>query len=131
MKRNDKLTTDFEPINNENVVNKAFRDEKLLKVNSQRSLLEKDYNEIKLEYNKEHVEEILFPRAVKTTIQILHDKRLFDNFQIFDNVLQEFSFTTRRTPDLSEQVNDVIQRVYQKIQFEKQSNIKYEITKTT
>ena len=84
-----------------------------------------------MQYNKEHVEEILIPRAVKTTIQILYDKRLIDNFQNSDNVLQDFSFTTRRTPDLSERVNDVIQRVYQKLQFEKQSNIKYENTKTT
>ena len=68
--------------------------------------MEKDFNEFKLQYNKQSVEEILFQRAVKTTIQILHDKGLFDNYANADKVLEEFLFTTRRRGDLSEQVND-------------------------
>ena len=43
---------------------------------------------------------------MKTTIQILYDKGLFDNFQNADEVLEDFLFTTRRRTDLSEQVND-------------------------
>ena len=35
------------------------------------SFLENDYNEFKLQYNKQPVEDILFQRAVKTTIQLL------------------------------------------------------------
>ena len=35
------------------------------------SILEKDHNEFKLQYNKQSVEETLIQRAVKTTIQIL------------------------------------------------------------
>ena len=42
---------------------------------------------------------------MKTTIQILYDKGLFDNFQNADEVLKDFLFTTRRRPDL-EKVND-------------------------
>ena len=38
------------------------------------SFLEKDYNEFKLQYNKQSVEDIFIHRAVKTTIQILFDK---------------------------------------------------------
>ena len=49
-------------------------------------------------------------RAVKTTIQILYDKGKFDNFQNADKVLEDFFFTTRRTGDLSEEVNDNVQR---------------------
>ena len=49
--------------------------------------------------------EILIQRAVKTTIQILYDKGLFDNFQNAQEVLKDFLFTTRRRPDL-EKVND-------------------------
>ena len=45
---------------------------------------------------------------MKTTIQILYDKSLFDNFQIADKVLKDFLLTTRRRPDL-EDVDDVIQ----------------------
>ena len=60
------------------------------------SKLEKDYNEIKLQYNKQNVEEFLIQRAVKTTIQILYDKGLFDNFQNVDQVSEDFSFVTRR-----------------------------------
>ena len=46
---------------------------------------------------------------MKTTIQILYDKRLFDNYANADKVLEDFLFVTRGRGDLSEQVNDVIQ----------------------
>ena len=106
-KKYEKITTNFEPINNEDIINKSYIDEKLLKINSHSSKLEKDYNEFKLQYNKQSVEDILIQRAVKTTIQILFDTGLFDNFQNADKVLEDFLFTRRRA-DL-EEVNDVIQ----------------------
>ena len=108
-KKDEKLTTNFEPVNNSDVINKGYLDDKLLKINSQISKLEKDYNEFKKQYNKQSVEEILIQRAVKTTIQMLYDKGLFDNFQNADKVLEDLLFTTRRREDLSEQVNDDIQ----------------------
>ena len=67
-----------------------------MKIDGHLSKLEKDYNEFKLQYNKQTVEDILVHRAVKTTIQILYDKGLFDYFQNADNVLEDFLFTTRR-----------------------------------
>ena len=105
-KKGEKLTTNFEAVDNSDVINKAYLDEKLLKINGHLSKLEKDFNEFKLQYNKQNVEEILIQRAVKTTIQILYDKGLFDNFQNADKVLEDFLFTTRRRGDLSE-LNDV------------------------
>ena len=102
-KKDEKITTDFEPIDNSDVINKGYLDSKILKLDSHLSKLEKDYNEFKLQYNKQSVEEILIQRAVKTTIQILYDKGLFDNFQKADKVLEDFLFTTRRRPDLSEE----------------------------
>ena len=95
-KKDEKITTDFEPVNNSDVINKDYLDEKLLKINGNLSKIEKDYNEFKLQYNKQSVEEILVQRAVKTTIQILYDKGLFDNYANADKVLEDFSFTTRR-----------------------------------
>ena len=50
--------------------------------------------------------EVLIQRTVKTTIQILFDKSLFDRFQNANKVLKDFLFTTRRRPDSSEQVRD-------------------------
>ena len=102
-KKDDKLTTSFEPFDNSDVINKGYLDEKLLKIDSHISKLEKDCNEFKLQYSKQNVEEILIQRAVKTTIQILYDKGLFDKFQNADKVLEDFLFTTRRRPDLSEE----------------------------
>ena len=67
-KKDEKLTTNFEPVNNSDVTDKGYLDDKLLKINSQISKLEKDYNEFKKQYNKQSVEEILIQRAVKTTI---------------------------------------------------------------
>ena len=108
-KKDEKTTTNFEAVDNEDVINKGYLDEKLKKRNGHLSKLEKDYNEFKLEYNKQNVEDISIQRAVKTTIQILYDKGLFDNYANPDKVLEDFLFTTRRRGDLSEQVNDVVQ----------------------
>ena len=102
-KKDEKITTSFEPVDNEDVINKGHLDEKLIKINGHLSNLEKDYNEFKLQYNKQNVEDILIQRAVKTTIQILYDKGLFDNFQNADKVLEDFLFVTRRRGDLSEE----------------------------
>ena len=102
-KIDEKITTNFEAVNNEDAINKSFLDEKLLKINGHLSKLEKDYNEFKKQYNKQSVEEVLIQRAVKTTIQILYDKGLFDNYQNADKVLEDFLFTTRRRPDVSEE----------------------------
>ena len=101
-KKDEKLTTNFEPVDDSDVINKAYLDEKLLKINGHLSNLAKDFNELKLQYNKQSVEEILIQRAVKTTIQILYDKGLFDNYANADKVLEDFLFTTRRRGDLSE-----------------------------
>ena len=39
---------------------------------------------------------------MKTTIEILYEKGLFDNYANADKVLEGFLFTTRRRGDLSE-----------------------------
>ena len=104
-KKNEKITTTFEAVNDEDVINKGFLDEKLLKIDGHLSKLEKDFNEFKLQYDKQAVLDVLIQRAVKTTIQILYDRGLFDNFQNAEEVLKDFLFTTRLRPDL-EKVND-------------------------
>ena len=70
--------------------------------------MESDYNEFKIQYNKQCVKDILIQRALKTTIQILYDKGLFDNFQNADKALEDFLFTTRRRREL-EEINDDVQ----------------------
>ena len=102
-KKDEKITTNFDPVDNEDVINKAYLDSKLMKIDGHLSKLEKDYNEFKLQYNKQSVEDILIQRAVETTIQILYDRGLFDNFQNAEEVLKDFLFTTRCRPDLSEE----------------------------
>ena len=95
-KKDEKITTNFEPIDNDDVVNKSYLDEKLVKINGHLAKLEKDYNEFKLQYNKQSVKEILIQRAVKRTLQVLYDKGLFDNYANADKVLEDLLFTTRR-----------------------------------
>ena len=101
-KKDEKITTNFEPVNNSDVINKGFLDEKLLKIDGHLSKLEKDYNEFIKQYDKQAVEDILIQRAVKTTLQILYDKGLFDNYDNADKVLEDFLFTTRRRGDLED-----------------------------
>ena len=104
-KKDEKLTTNFKCVGDSDVINKAYLDEKLIKIDGHTSKLDKDYNEFKLQYNKQNVEDILIQRAVKTTIQVLYDRGLFDNFQNAEEVLKDFLFVTRRRPDL-EKVNE-------------------------
>ena len=108
-KKDERISTDFEPVDDSDVINKVYLDEKLLKINGHLSKLENDFNDFEKQYNKQSAEEVLIQRAVKTTIQILYDKGLFDNYQNADKVLEDFLFTTRRRGDLSEEVNDVVQ----------------------
>ena len=61
-------------------------------MNGHISCIENDYSDFKLQYNKESIEEILVQRAVKTTIQILYDKEMFDYYANADKVLEEFLF---------------------------------------
>ena len=91
-KKIKKVTTKFEPSHDVDNVNKNYLDEKLSKINGYISLLEKKYNEFKLQYNKQFVEEILIQKAVKTTIQILRDNSLFDSFSNADKVLKDSMF---------------------------------------
>ena len=74
-----------------------------MKIYGHLSKLEKDYNEFKLQYNKQSVEEVLIQRAVKITIQILYDKGLFDKYANADKVSEDIVFTTRRRGGLSEE----------------------------
>ena len=108
-KKVQKITTNFEAVDDKDVINKAYLDSKLLKIGGHLSNLEKDFNEFKLQYNKQSVEDIIIQRAVKTTIQKIYDKGFFDNYANADKVLEDFLFTTRRREDLPEQVNDDIQ----------------------
>ena len=101
-KKDEKITTNFKPSDSEDVINKGYLDSKLLKIDGHISKLEKDFNEFKLQYNKQNVEDILIQKAVKTTIQILYDKGLFDNYVNADKILKDFLFVTRRRGDLSE-----------------------------
>ena len=104
-KKDEKRTTNFEPNNKEDVINKTYLDEKLNKIYGHISYIEHEYNKLTLKYNKQSVEEVLVQRAVKTTIQTLYDKGLFDKYANADKVSEDFWFVTRRRGDL-EEVND-------------------------
>ena len=88
------------------------------KIDGHISYIEKDYNEFKLQYNKQNVEDILIQRAVKTTVQTVYDEGLFDNYANADKVSEDCLFTKRRRGDL-EEVNDNVQGIYLKNQFKK------------
>ena len=87
---------------------KAYLDEKSEKIDGHVFYIEKHYNEFKLQYNKQSVEEVLIRKAVKTTIQIFNDNGLVDIYANADKVLEDFLFTTMRRVDL-EKINDVVQ----------------------
>ena len=51
--KDERRTTKLDPTDNEDVINKTYLDEKISKTEGQISYFEKDYNEFKLEYNKQ------------------------------------------------------------------------------
>ena len=108
MYKDEKITTNFESTDDLDVVNKSYLDSNFSKIEGQIPHIEKDYNEFKLQYNKQSVEEVLIQRAVETTIQILYDKSLFDKYANADKALEDFLFTTRRRGDI-EKANDLVQ----------------------
>ena len=75
------------------------------KIDGHISYIGKDNKEFILQYNEQSVEVIFFQRAVKTTIQILNDKGLFDDYANDDKVLEAFLLVTRRRGDL-DKTND-------------------------
>ena len=108
-RKDEKISTNFEPVYDKDVINKAYLEKNLKNIDGHISYIEKDYNEVKLQYNKQNIEDTLIQVSAKTTIQILYDKGLFDSYANADKVLEDFLFVTRRREDLSEQVNDDIQ----------------------
>ena len=106
-KKHEKIRTNSEPFDNSDVINKCYFDEELKMTDGHIAYIQKDYNEFKKQYKKQSVEKFLIQRAVKTTIQILYDKGLFDSYANADKVLEDFLFTTRRRGDSSN--HDVVQ----------------------
>ena len=105
--KDEKISASFKPIDDSYVINKDFLDEKLSKIDGHFSYIEKDYNGFEILSNKLSFEEILVQTASKTTIQILQDEGLFDNYNSAYKIIKNVLFTRRR-PDLKE-VNDVVQ----------------------
>ena len=57
-KIDERITTNFEPVNDSDVINKAYLDDKLSKIKGHLLSLEKDYKEFKLQNNKHSSEGI-------------------------------------------------------------------------
>ena len=89
-KKDEKITTNFEPTDDTDVKKTAYLDTKLSKIEVQVSYIEKDNNEFKLLSNKRSVEEALSQKTVRTTIQTFYDKQLFDKYDNKDEVLKTF-----------------------------------------
>ena len=88
-KKDEKITTNFEPHNNEDVVSKSYLDTEISKKGGRVSFREKNYNELMLHSDeKNQSENVLLEKTVKTTIQILYDKGLFDKDHYANEVLK-------------------------------------------
>ena len=98
--KDEKKTTNFEPTDNSDVINQAYLDEDLSKIEFQISYIEKDYTDFK----KHNKEDCLVERAVVTTIEVLYEKGVFDNYKNgnADELLKDYLLTERRRPDLEE-----------------------------
>ena len=87
-KKDEKITTNFEATNGTDIMNKAYLDKVLSKMQGQISNMENHYKEFKLLINKQSVSE----EAVKAIIQIVYDKGLFDYFPNAGKIKKDFLF---------------------------------------
>ena len=55
-KKDEGITTNVEAVNDEGVIKKAYPDETVIKLSGLLPKLEKDYNDFRLQYNKESVD---------------------------------------------------------------------------
>ena len=62
----------------EDVLNKAYLDKKLTKIECHLSISEIEYNENKVLLNNQSVEEVLIRRAVERLFEYFYDESLFD-----------------------------------------------------
>ena len=109
-KKGEKITTNFEHSDDSVFVNKAYLDTILSKIEDHLSLKEKGYNEFKLRKDKQS-EETLFGKAVKMSIQILYEKKLFNNFDSAEEVSKDYlliEVNERHRLDLVELNDDVV-----------------------
>ena len=96
-KEDEKTTTKFEPNKPEGVITKGYLVTEISNVEGLTSYIERYYNELKdLERFNEGV---LIEKAVKTTIQILYDKGLFDSYNNADEALKDYQLIERRRPN--------------------------------
>ena len=103
----EKITTFCQFSSDEDVMNKAYLDEKLSNIEDHLSFLEKNYIEFKLKNDEQSVEEVPILRVLKTTMQMLHDNGLFGGFSNEKDVFVDFLFVEKRRPDL-DILNDVV-----------------------
>ena len=91
-KEDEKITTNFEPSNDKNVVNKAYLVIIFIQIRGHILFMEKNLiNLIFVNDKKKHTDDkFLIEKAVKATIQKPDDKRLFDNYDNADEVLSDF-----------------------------------------
>ena len=88
-KENEKVTRNFTSFHDEEMMKKPYLDTNLPKVGGHLSLVVNDCNDFKLRIDK-HSEKVSIEKAVKTNIQKLCDKGIFDNFNNTDELLNDF-----------------------------------------
>ena len=104
-RKDEKLSTSFEPSKFEDVVIEAYHNKKRSQIESSIWFIEKNSIEFKLHTKKQSLEEILIGKSVKTAIQILYDLGLFERYANADEILKDFLFTEvkeRQRPSLQE-----------------------------
>ena len=108
-RKEEKITTNFGPSDDSDVSSKTNLDTKLSKTVGSSSIIGNNYNELKFRNDKQS-EAVLLEIAVKTTIQILYDKGLFDKYDSAYGVIKDYLLTEeinqRRRPHLEDSNDD-------------------------
>ena len=91
MKNEKKKQTNFEHSKKTDVANKAYLDKNFSGVFEHQSCKERTFNHFKKHSNEKQPEnEDLIEKAVETTLQLLYDKGLFDNYNNANEILKVY-----------------------------------------
>ena len=110
-RKNEKITTKFEPSNDDDIVSKAYLDTKTSKIEGHISFTGTAFNEIKSveRSNKQSDEGFSIERVVKSILQMFHDKGLIDDYDNADEVPKDYPLCERLRLNL-EELNDIISK---------------------
>ena len=107
--KEEKIATNFERSNYEDVKNKAYLDKNLSKTEGHSSLSEKNYDEFRLHSNRKRPRRTQLKELLNQLNKYFIKRDFFDKYDFADEVLKDDRLIARHIPNLEKLNDGVIQ----------------------